>query len=251
MRGMISAIILSHNSEETIGRTLTSLVWCDECIVVDDSSNDKTREIAKLHKATVYQHKLRDNFSAQRNFGLEKAKGEWVLFVDSDEVVSKALTTEIQKSLEIDCSGFYIKRKDWMFGRPLLYGETGNIRLLRLGKKNAGTWTRPVHEVWDIKGVVGTLENHLDHFPHPNVAQFVSEINRYSTLNARFLYSQHVQVPLWHILAYPAGKFFTDYIWLQGFRDGTIGAIVALMMSMHSFLTRAKLWLLWHRQKTT
>jgi glycosyltransferase involved in cell wall biosynthesis len=246
---MISAIILSHNSEAEIGRVLESLLWCDERIVIDDNSSDKTIEIAKKKNVIVFKHALHDDFAAQRNFGLEKAKGEWVLFVDSDEVVSKSLAEEIKKSITIDCAGFHIKRDDWLYGKKLLHGETSRVQLLRLARKDAGKWDRFVHEVWEVKGIVGTLTHPLDHFPHPNVAQFVTEINRYSTLNARYLHRQNIRVPLWHIIAYPAAKFFVDYIWYRGFLDGTPGTIVALMMSMHSFLTRAKLWLLWHKRE--
>jgi glycosyltransferase involved in cell wall biosynthesis len=188
------------------------------------------------------------DFSSQRNFGLTKATGEWILFVDSDETVSADLAEEIQKVSEIDCSGFYIKRQDWLFGKQLRHGETGRVRLLRLAKKNAGKWKRPVHEVWNVSGTTGELSHPLDHFPHQDVAQFINEINLYSTLNARYLHSKNVHVPWWHLIVYPKVKFFMDYIWYLGFLDGTAGAVVALMMSFHSFLTRAKLYLLWHRK---
>lgn len=250
MKGMISAIVLSHNSGVTIGKTLASLAWCDERIVVDDFSTESTVAIAKKHNVSLYERDLRDDFAAQRNYGLSKAKGEWVFFVDADEVVSPLLAKEITKAMNIDCVGFYIKRQDWMFGKKITHGETSRVRLLRLAKRGAGVWERPVHEVWKVTGLVGELSQPLDHFPHPNVAQFISEINRYSTVNARFLHSKNVSAAWWHILAYPAGKFFVDYFWYQGFRDGTPGAIIAIVMSMHSFLTRAKLWLLWHTHET-
>jgi len=245
---MISAIVLSQNNELSIEKTLQNLTWCDERIVIDDFSTDNTVSIAKKY-ATVYTHRLHNDFAAQRNFGLEKAKNPWVLFVDSDEIVPPALAKEIQKSIEIDCAGFYLKRQDYLFDRKLLHGETSRVRLLRLAKKDKGIWTRPIHEIWEIKGVIGTLENPFDHFPHPDVAQFIEDINRYSTINAQFFYSQHIRVLWWHILAYPAAKFFVNYIWRLGFLDGTPGAIMALGMSMHSFLTRAKLWLLWHKHE--
>lgn len=249
MCGMISAIILTRNSGDHINHTLESLLWCDELLVIDDYSSDKTREIAGSFKATVFVRHLNNDFAAQRNFALSKAKGDWILFVDSDEVVSGELASEIKKSISIDCAGFYIKRSDWMFGKQLMFGETGRTKLLRLARKGTGIWTRTVHEVWNVQGIVGTLEHPLYHYPHPNVAQFVSEINLYSTLNARYLYAQGIKVPWWHILAYPAAKFFIDYFWFMGFRDGTAGAVVALMMSMHSFLTRAKLWILWNKHR--
>lgn len=249
MSGMVSAIVLAANSEDSIARALDSLEWCKEVIVVDDFSTDKTVEIAKKRKAKVYERHLVDDFASQRNYGLEKAAGEWVLFIDSDEVVSKKLADEITKSLEIDCVGFYIPRQDYLFGKRILFGETSKVKLLRLAKKDAGRWERPVHEVWKVKGLTGELTEQIDHFPHPNVAQFIREINRYSTLNAKYLHGQNVRVTWWHILGYPVAKFFVDYVWYQGFRDGTPGAVIAIVMSMHSFLTRAKLWFLWHKRE--
>lgn len=248
---MISAIVLTYNDELTIERTLLSLAWCDEVIVIDDSSTDKTVVIARLNHAKVFQHTLDADFAAQRNFGLSKANGDWVLFVDSDEVIGKELAAEIQKSLEVDCAGFYVHRRDWMFGRALTHGETGRVNLLRLAKKESGLWHRPVHEVWEVKGEVGQLVHPIDHYPHPDVAQFIKEINWYTTINARHMHEKNIRVPAWQILLYPVGKFFVDYVWYLGFLDGTPGAIVAIMMSFHSFLTRAKLWLLWHKGNST
>ena len=133
-----------------------------------------------------------------------------------------------------------------MYGKPLTHGETGSVRLLRLAKKSAGVWTRPVHEIWDVSGETGELTQPLLHYPHPNVAQFLHDINVYSTLNAKYLYTQHVKVPVWHIAAYPTVKFFRNYVLHMGFLDGTPGAIMAIMMSFHSFLTRGKLYLITH-----
>ncbi len=279
---MISAVVLTHNDEGHLAKTLASISWCDEVIVVDDESTDKTIDIATKRGASVYTRKLDGDFAAQRNFGLGKAKGparnasqsdaggEWVLFVDSDEIVSEELAREITsltykvipakagiqngtndgsriKSGMTATVGYYLKRRDWMWGKWLKYGETSRVRLLRLAKKNAGKWQRPVHEVWSVDGATGELVNPLLHYPHQNVAQFLDEINRYSTLNARYLYSLGNHVSWWQIFAYPKLKFFRSYIWYLGFLDGTAGMVVALMMSFHSFLTRAKLWKLWDK----
>lgn len=263
---MISAVVLAHNDEKTIEATLKSLSWCDETIVIDDDSQDKTVEIAKKNGSTVFTHALKNDFAAQRNFGLSKVKlhrltpaasshasegakpfraeGEWALFVDSDEVVSPTLANEIREAITKDKNGYYVKRKDWMWGKFLTHGETSNVRLLRLAKLNAGFWERSVHEVWRIKGAVGELTEPLLHYPHQNVAQFLDEINMYSTLNAKVLYDQGVRANALDIILYPLAKFFVNYIWRLGFLDGTAGMVVALLMSMHSFLTRSKLFML-------
>lgn len=242
---MISAVVLTHNDEVILSRTLESLKWCDEILVIDDHSQDKTREIAKKYTSKIYTHALENDFAKQRNFGLSKAKGEWIFFVDSDEVVSSELASEIKETVKSG-DGYYVKRNDFLFGKWLKHGETGSVKLLRLAKKDRGIWVRPVHEVWNITGVIGTLTNPLLHYPHPNVAQFIEEINQYSTINAQYLFDKNIRVHWWHIVAYPKLKFLKNYFWHLGFLDGTAGAVVTIMMSLHSFLTRAKLWLLWH-----
>lgn len=244
---MITTIVLTHNDEDHLERTLESLTWCGEIVVVDDYSTDKTVEIAKLYTKRILLHGLNDDFSAQRNFGLSKAKGEWVLFVDSDEEITEELAEEIQATVHSAYSGFYIKRNDFWGSRWLAHGETANMKLLRLAKKSAGIWVQPVHEVWDVKGPVGELAHPLLHYPHPNVAQFLDEINRYSSLYATYLYKRGIREPWWNIIVKPKIKFFYNYLIRLGFLDGTAGAAFAIMMSFHSFLVRGKLWLLWHK----
>jgi glycosyltransferase involved in cell wall biosynthesis len=247
---MITVIVLSKNNESTIGRTLQSLLWCDQRIVIDDNSTDKTVLIASRYKAKIYTHSLNGDFAAQRNFGLSKARGEWVLFVDSDEIVSIDLQKEICEAIENDSiSGYFVKRRDMVFGKILSHGEVGHVRLLRLAKRTEGAWRRPVHEVWEVKGITAELRNPLFHFPHPNVAQFLDDINYYSTLNANYLYKKKTRGSMIHITLYPLAKFFVNFVWFGGFLDGTAGIIVAMMMSFHSFLTRAKLYLLWRTSK--
>jgi len=100
MKICISAIVLAKNEEKNIADCLKNLKWCDESIVIDDNSTDETVKIAEKNNAKVYSRSL-DNFSNQRNFGITKASGEWMLFVDADERVSGALAFEISKYLLI------------------------------------------------------------------------------------------------------------------------------------------------------
>jgi len=246
---MITSVVLTHNSEATLEATLKCVSFTDEIVVIDDASTDHTVEIAKKYHAVVIPHGLKADFAAQRNFGLTKARGDWVLFVDADEVVTDALTKDILSAVRDTVNdGYYLKRQDTVWGRKLRHGETSQVRLIRLGRKGAGTWVRPVHEIWQIHGFVSELKHPLLHFPHPNITQFLRDINDYSSANAAYMFGQGTRVSWWHIVAYPSAKFFVNYMWRRGFLDGTPGTILALMMSFHSFLTRAKLWQLWQRR---
>lgn len=243
---MISAVVLTKNEEENIGECLESLKWCDEIIVIDDESGDKTCQIAKKLQAKVFTRALNLDYAAQRNYGLQKAQGDWVLFVDADERVDEDLRAEIKEAVEDpNFSGYFVKRTDFMFGRWLNHGETADVRLLRLARKGTGEWVRPVHEVWKITGTTGYLETPLLHYPHPQVAEFLGKINLYTTLDAQEFYKQGIRrVGTASIIFYPVGKFLRNYFLKLGFLDGTAGFMMAMMMSFHSFLTRGKLWLL-------
>jgi len=241
----ISAVVLTKNEEKNIKECLEGLGFCDEVIVVDDNSDDRTREIAKEFGARVFVRALDGDFAAQRNYALRQAQGDWALFVDADERVSPALASEITNyTLHItNYSGFYLKRKDYFLGRWLKHGETANVKLLRLAKKNAGRWKRKVHEFWAIeKGRVGELKNPLLHFPHPTISQFLEQINEYTSLDAYQFYKEGQRCQLWQMFIYPPAKFLQNYFFGLGFLDGFPGLVMALMMSLHSLTTRVKLW---------
>lgn len=243
---MISAVVLTHNNQQTINRTLASLGWCDEIVVIDDFSEDDTVvQIAESAKIRVVTHLLNNNFAAQRNYGLKQVKGDWVLFVDSDEVVSPQLAKEIQEKITYpNVAGFYLKRLDILFGKKLTNGETAHVTLLRLAKKDAGSWERLVHEVWNIQGATQTLSHSLEHYPHQTINEFLTDINTYSTVNAKHMFNTGQRVTMLGMVSYPLGKFIQNYLLRQGFRDGVPGTIMAFMMSFHSFLTRGKLYAL-------
>jgi glycosyltransferase involved in cell wall biosynthesis len=249
---LISAVILIKNEENNIVDCIETVDFCDEIIIIDDNSTDRTKEIVlnlKNPKIKIFSRRLDGDFSSQRNFGLEKAKSDWILFVDADERIPVELKEEILHHIKNnkDKNGFLIRRLDFMWGQSLKHGETGNIKLLRLGKKNSGIWQGNVHEVWKIKPPIGELKNPLFHYPHPTIKEFLSDINFYTELRAKELFSKKTKTNLLLILSYPLAKFLQNYLLKLGFLDGLPGFVFAILMSFHSFLVRAKLWLLWQK----
>ncbi len=247
---MISAIVLTKNEEKNIVDCLESLGWCSEIIVVDDYSDDRTVEVAEKFKAKIFKRKLEADFSAQRNFAISKAENKWVFFVDADERVPDLLALEIiEKIKKQDFDAFYIQRMDIMWGKVLLYGEVGNIKLLRLAKKEIGKWVNKVHEEWAVNGKTSTLENVLYHYPHQKLSEFLQEINYYSDIRSQELHSKKIKTSFFEIIFYPLGKFIVNYFIELGFLDGIRGLVFAIVMSFHSFLVRAKLWFLINEKK--
>lgn len=243
----ITAIILAKNEEANLKRALEKLLWCDEIILVDDNSTDKTIRIAEDLGVKVYSRSL-DNFSSQRNFGLSKVSSEWAIFVDADELLSDALIFEISNIIsnwvsgkEREYAGYKIPRIDVMWSRELRHGDSG-VKLLRLAKKDAGGWVGFVHERWNVDGNVGMLINPIIHYPHQSITEFLREINFYTTLRAKELYLKNVKTNIISIFMYPFGKFILNYFLKRGFLDGIPGLTHAIVMSFHSFLVRSKLW---------
>lgn len=241
---MISAVVLTKNEEKNLGQCLESLDWCDEIIVIDDFSTDKTLEIARKKRALVFQRKLNDDFSGQRNFALSKAKGEWVFFLDADEIVPESLKIEIlnyfSSKKKDNTKGFYFRRKDFFLGGWLSHGETASVRLLRLAALGAGSWHGKVDETWQISGRTGEFKTPLLHYSHETLAEFLKSLNYYSTLNAERL--ERLNFFDWFK---PPAKFLLNFFIRLGFLDGVRGFIFAVLMSFHSFLVRGKqfLWL--------
>lgn len=249
---MVSAIILVKNNTQSLVKSLQSLAWCDERIIIDDESTESIEEIAESYKARYFKRRIDGDFSQQRNFGLKKARHEWVLFIDSDEIVSKALQNEILavvKEESRDIIGYRIKRTDTMWGKELHHGEWGNQSFIRLGKKDAGIWSGSVHETWGIQEKVVSLRSSILHFPHPTIASFLEKIQFYTNIRSEELFRQRRKTNSFEIIIYPIGKFFQNYIFRLGVLDGIPGLIIALLMSFHSYLVRAKLFMLWQNKR--
>lgn len=253
---MISVVILTKNEEKNILDCLESVLWADEIIIVDDNSEDRTIEVVKSlsnRKIKSYSKVLNEDFSSQRNYALSKTTKEWVLFLDADERVTNELREEINTQIISEknkpkYNGFYIQRKDIIFGKMLKYGETGKVNLLRLARKKSGIWYGKVHETWQVEGKIAKLENSLIHYPHQTINDFLKEINFYTSLRAKELYQKGVKASFFDIVIYPKAKFILNYFINLGFLDGIEGLVFAILMSFHSFLVRGKLWLLWIKE---
>lgn len=239
---LITAVVLTHNSAKTLSRCLTSLTWCPQILVIDDNSTDDTRKIARHYGARIVIHPHTDNWAAQRNLAIKYASAPWLLYVDSDEEVSPSLKEQILHTLpRTRHSGFYLRRLDYFLDHPLRHGETAAVKLLRLAKKDAGTWARPVHEIWQVTGSVGLLSHPLIHRRRFTIDELIDRFNRYSDIDAAAHIKEGKTYRHWHLLK-PLAKFFHSYVYLLGFLDGLPGLYFALLMSYYSLCLRVKLW---------
>jgi glycosyltransferase involved in cell wall biosynthesis len=242
---MLTGVVIARNEEKNLPLCLPLLKFCSQVLVVDNNSTDNTVTTAQKLKVKVIRCHITGDYAAVRNFALDKVTTKWVLFVDADELVTPQLSAEITEVIKSpEYVGYFIPRKDFMWGSQLHHGDTGKIRLLRLARRDAGKWQGKVHETWQVEHSTGSLKNPLLHYPHPTLKEFLTSINHYSSLRAREIYNAGDSINPAGIFLYPAGKFL--YLWLVrlGFLDGTAGFVHAMLMSFYSFLVRGKVYLL-------
>ena len=238
----ISGIIIAKNEEEMISPAIKSLSFCDEVIIVDNGSTDRTKEISEKLGALVYEIDTND-FSELRNFGLQKAKYDWIIYIDADERVDETLSASIRKAVlnPTDYSAYYLKRKNFYFGNH----EWPKIEKMErfFKKEKLKSWRGKIHETPDIDGKIGDLDGFLLHYTHRDLESMVSKTAEWSTTEALLRYNQnHPQMSWWRFPRVMITAFFDSYIKQKGFKAGAIGVIESIYQAFSAFITYAKLW---------
>jgi glycosyltransferase involved in cell wall biosynthesis len=244
-RPSVSATVLTLNNERTLEECLRSLQWVDQIVVVDAMSSDHSVEIAQRYTKHIYRRPW-PGFVAQRNFSKEKATGEWILWVDADEVVSDALRMEMEEAL---CSrgdsveGFLVPRCTYYLGRWIRHGAWYPDLSVRLFRSQGNWWGgEEPHAAVQIRGPVERLRNDLWHFNYTSFGDQIRTIDRYAEMSARELLRKGERFRLRKMLLHPLGRFLKEYLWLQGFRDGMPGLIIVVATMFYVFAKYAKLW---------
>ncbi len=239
----LSVVIIARNETAKIRRCLESVAWADELIVVDSMSADATREICREFTSKVYLREF-DTFDRQKNFGLERAGGQWILSVDADEVVSPALSEELRATLARDgkgYDGFVLRRENYLCGHPIRYAW-GRDALVRLVRNGRGRFRGEVHEKLEVEGRVGELTQPLLHFNSDDLHEYLAKNYRYIALEARVRHRKGERFRIARALLSPLRVFLFRYVRLRGFRDGTMGLIVCVLLAFFTFLVHVKLW---------
>lgn len=187
----ISVLILTLNEEANIGFCLDSLAWCDDIVVLDSFSDDRTVQIAEEKAARVFQRRF-DDYASQRNFGLKEISysNQWVLMVDADEIVSERLEKEI-RDLDVPEGGvcmYCMRRKDFFRGKWLRRSSGYPTWFGRLVVPGKVVVKRAINEEYHTDGETAFLQHHLWHYPfRKGMAAWLDKHNRYSSMEAEAL----------------------------------------------------------------
>ena len=202
----ISICIICFNEEKNVRRCLESSKWADEIIVVDSMSQDRTAEIAREYTDKVYQRAW-PGYVEQKNFALSKAKGDWILSIDTDEEISQGLKDEIRKEIEKEDAkdGYKIPRLSFYQGRWIKHSGFYPDRQLRLFGRNRGYWVgKRVHEMIHVNGKVALLRNNLLHYPYKGtISGQLKTVDKFSTLLAENMYEEGKRYHLFFLLMRP------------------------------------------------
>lgn len=244
----ISACITTHNEELNIERTLKSLDWVDEIILVDCESTDRTVEIAKKFNCKIFSQPNDSNLNVNKNYGFANASSEWIMCLDADEVIPKTLEHEIKLILDtlVEENGFFIKRKNNYFGKFLMHGGNYPDKQLRLFRKNFGKFpAKHVHERLEVKGKIGILREPFEHYPYRDIKQYVDKLNFYTTFESAFRLKNGVKFTIQGFLVTLFSAFFRflrRYFFKLGFLDGFHGFAASFFDFVSQILIQIKLW---------
>lgn len=261
----LSAIILTKNSENIIADCIESVSFCDEIIVIDDASSDRTVDLARrlgarvetstrkhLEGGRLERFKVGLDFSEKRNFGLKKAKNRWVLYIDADERVTKELKEsilEVVNNRESEYQAYKILRKNYYFGSHEWPYIEKPERLFK--KSSLKGWSGEVHETPLIEGKVGELNGFLLHYTHTDLASMVNKTITWSKIEAQLRFkAHHPPVVWWRFPRVMLTAFYDSYIRQKGYKAGTAGLVESIYQSFSMFLTYARLWEMQEKKKS-
>lgn len=183
MTHKVSAVLIAYNEASIIEETLKALTWCDEIVVVDSGSTDESHEIYANYKCRVFLRDF-DGFGTQKDFAFSKAKNDWILSIDADEVLSNKLQKEIQQKLNqeiIEESAFNLPRT-LIFLEKRIQSEIKKPCLRLFNKNKGGVTLDSVHEIIKVEGKIGTFKNEMLHYSYKNIHGYFNKFNRYTTL---------------------------------------------------------------------
>ncbi|MFB6145529.1 MAG: glycosyltransferase family 2 protein [Candidatus Nanohaloarchaea archaeon] len=242
----ISATLITLNEEENIRECLESIKWCDEIIVVDSYSDDRTVEIAREYTDKIYQKEPKGYSEPYREFSIKKAEGDWILRVDPDEIVPKGLAERIQEEVQDESLDVLrVPRKNYAFGKPIKYGfswrrypDYQNL----VFRPEAVEFSDEIHRYMDIReeAQVRKLPKNSDldlhHFQYEGVSDYIGRMNRYTDIEADYKNFDYTS-----IFYRPLAGFLSEFLLFGGFLNGWQGFLISVLRAQYELNAQLKI----------
>lgn len=248
----LSVAMIAMNEEANLPRTLESVRWADEIVIVDSGSKDRTIEIAESFGART-SYRAFDGHGEQKNVALDLCTSDWILLLDADEVLSPGLQREIRDLLageaEPEYDAYWIPRLNLILGRWMRHGGFYPDLKLRLFQRGAARLSEGVgpHSTPQFEGPRGRLKHDMLHYAYPDLNTYIEHMNRYSSEIALLLHkrgrdSRSFPAFMWNAVLNPAATFIYNYFIRLGFLDGREGLLLHLNHSVYIHWKFAKAW---------
>lgn len=245
----ISAVINTRNEEHNIRYCLETVKWCDEIVIVDMESEDRTVDIAREYTNKIYIHSKVLAFDIAKKFAVEKATYEWILLIDADEMVPWTLATALKALAaknEVDI--VEVPFKHYIMGDWVKHSGWGYTPLPRFFRQGKIQFTETIHSYMHkvtnaytlrLKNVDG---NCIHHFNYIDSAHFIEKLNRYTSIEAQHLFERSLPFSYKRLCKATVWEFYGRFIKGKGYRDGVRGFSLCLMMAFYRALSFIKLW---------
>ena len=232
----ISVLIITLNEEVHMYELLSDLDFADEVIVVDSFSKDRTKAISESFPNVKFIEHPFENYTSQRNFAIDQAKNDWILFIDADERLTPELKQEILDTISRDeeVSAYLFYRKFFFKKKVLHFSGWQTDRIFRLFRKDKARYTakRLVHEKLDVEGKVATFQNKLIHFSYSDYQSYKNKMITYGKLKAREKYLNGFKPTIFHLYGHSLYNFLYQYLVRLGILDGTKGIIICYLNAL-------------------
>jgi glycosyltransferase involved in cell wall biosynthesis len=247
-RPTISAIVTTFNEQANIAACLESLLWCDEVVVVDSFSKDRTPEIVRGYQKVRFLQRTYYGSASQKNWAMDQTTSDWILLFDADERCTPELRGEIEALLAAGPrdQAYTIRRRVFFLGKVIRFSGWQHDQVVRLLARGAGRYpNRRVHADMATRGGAPLLRHPMDHYMAETFDEYVPRIVKYSYWGAAQGWREKRRSGALQIVGRSTWRFFRTYVVQLGILDGMHGLVFCMLQAYGTYLKWATLWG-WH-----
>lgn len=244
-RQKVSAIITTFNEEANIAACIESLHWCDEILIVDSFSTDRTPEIARGFGNVRFLQRTYYGSASQKNWAMDQVAHDWILIFDADERCTPALQKEIERLLARSPrhDAYTIKRRVYFLGKVIRFSGWQHDRVVRLVKKCTARYpNRRVHADMMTRGPAPVLKHPMEHYMAESLDEYIPRIMKYSIWGAAQGWKEGKKSGVKEVLGRSVWRFFRTYVVQGGIFDGMHGLVFCLLQAFGTYQKWAILW---------
>ena len=243
-RPPVSAVVTTFNEEHNIGDCLASLQWCDEIVVVDSFSTDRTAEIARSFEKVRFFERKYFGSASQKNWAIDQAVHDWLLVFDADERFTPELQAEMENELRAPRAEVYvIKRRVFFMDRVIRFSGWQNDRVVRLFRRGAARYpNKRVHADMLTRSTPIVFAHPMLHLMIDQFDEYVPRVVKYGVWGAAQAWRKGRSTNVFEVLLRPAWRFFRMYVLQLGILDGVAGLVFCKLQSFATFSKWATLW---------